>query len=125
MINLQINPVAVIAYIEQQVALVPVKQLGAYPRVFLMNLRPKISGLQIIPKQAVSKNIQKMGKALQRLIQSLLQRRLLDPLGQLAGKAEHSGIPLAAGGRENLAHVIQLKPATCLIHPFHPRLKTC
>ena len=122
-IDLQIDPVVVVADVEQQVAAVPVKELRARAGVLLMAYRLHVAGFEVVPKQPAAQDIQKMREFEQRLVQRALQNVRLHGFRQRAGKAKYARIPSAAGRRENFPRIIQFKPTTRLVHLARSRPK--
>ena len=130
MVHLQVDPAAVIGHIKQQRGLVLLVQRAARRLVFGMDGRTLLDGLQIIPEQPVLEHAEKARKLFERAVERLLKDGFLHRPGQLAGKAEHLGVPLTAGGRKYLGRIVQAAPLPVLFrlmrfHLHGTSLKNC
>ena len=110
MVDLQIDAIAPAGDLKQQVAAGRVVQRTAGRAVLRLHHRHKVGFFQVVPEQPVFEHTAKDGEGFQRFFGGLLQNLLLHPLVELAGKAEHLGVLLIAGRRENFGGVVQPVP---------------
>lgn len=120
-VYLEVDPAAIIGHIKQQRGFVLFVQRAARRLIFGMNHRPLIGGLQIIPEQPMLEHTEKTRKFFERAVERLLKNRLLHRPDQFAGKAEHFGVPLTAGGGKYFGRVVQPAPLSVffLLMRFH------
>ena len=108
--HVKVDPAAVIGNLKQQPAVIRVIKRAAHRAMLLGDDWLKAAFFEVVPKKPALHHAPKQREIVDRFCKRLLQKDRVDLLIQLAGEAEHLGIPLAGIGGKYFCGVVEPVP---------------